>query len=70
VLFYDQIAWRALVPVPRGRFEAIWATICPVPFPAGNAAASVHCSNTYFAGSEMTVARYTLLGTYEILSGP
>jgi len=35
----------------------------------GNAV-GLHCSNTYFAGSSEAIARYTLIGTYELLQAP
>jgi hypothetical protein len=75
LLFYDQVQWQPLLPIPTERYHAIWATICPLTAAAATAALSpreraLHCSNTYFAGTEGTVARVTLLGTYEILAGP
>ncbi len=71
VLFYDQTGWQPIAPTPAARLEAIWAIVCALPNSTGRSAGSpMHCSNSYFAGTEGTVARYTLLGTWEILAGP
>jgi hypothetical protein len=70
VLFYDQLEWTPIAPNPTKRLEGIWATVCPLSPVASSGAAALHCSNTYLAGSSEAMARYTLIGTYEILHAP
>jgi hypothetical protein len=66
ILFYDQIAWRALAPNPSGHLDAISATLCEISASDPRSRDALHCSNTHFAGAGGALARYTLLGNYEV----
>jgi len=70
VLFFDGFEWSPLVPRVATRLEGIWATICALPPMPATTAATLHCSNTYFAGTTSVATRVTLLGSYEIMNDP
>lgn len=71
ILWYDGFDWKPIAPRYAKRLEGIWAFVCPVARAASPAAAAaLHCSNTYFAGTTSVVTRYTLLGSYEVLNDP
>ncbi|HET6462419.1 MAG TPA: hypothetical protein VFH33_01355 [Candidatus Krumholzibacteria bacterium] len=70
ILFYDGFDWRPKAPRYAGRLEGIWAFVCPLARALPAAAAGLHCSNTYFAGTTSVVTRFTLLGSYEVMNDP